>query len=113
MDEKEGRRRPIRRLSREKAEQLVAGFQASGLTYREFAKRNDLGVSTLARYLKRYRRQPVSSEGSGQWIAVEVAEPPVIASELVLVLGEGRRIEVRRGFDASTLRELVRVLEQA
>ena len=112
MEEREARRVRRRWLSREKAEQLVAAFESSGLTYREFAERNDLGVSTLARYLKRYRRQAGSPAECGQWIAVEVAEPHVKANELVLVLREDRRIEVRRGFDASTLRELVRVLEQ-
>ena len=98
--------------SREKVEQLVAAFESSGLTYREFAEENNLVVSTLARYVKRYRRQQVSRAECGPLIAVEVAEPGVKANELVLVLREDRRIEIRRGFDASTLRELVRVLEQ-
>jgi hypothetical protein len=34
------------------------------------------------------------------------------AKELVVVLCNGRRIEVKRGFDPATLRQLVATLEQ-
>ena len=46
-------------------------------------------------------------------MAVEVAAKRGDAAELSIVLAGGRRIEVRRGFDAETLRRLVAALEQA
>ena len=112
MNEKECQRRRGRRRSHEEVEQLVAAFEASGLTYRQFAERNGVCVSALARYVRRYRWHQKSSSDSGQWVAVEIAESRAVAGELVLVLRGERRIEVRRGFDAATLRELVQALEQ-
>jgi len=44
-------------------------------------------------------------------VAVEVAAKPGDRAELSIVLAGERRIEVRRGFDAETLRRLVAALE--
>ncbi len=47
-----------------------------------------------------------------QWVAVEVAAKRGDPAELSVVLAGGRRIEVRPGFDAETLRRLVAALER-
>ena len=47
-----------------------------------------------------------------RWVAVEVAGHNGYGGELAVLLSTGRRIEVKRGFDAGTLRQLVAVLEQ-
>jgi hypothetical protein len=45
---------------------------------------------------------------------VELSGPkPIGGSELAVVLPSGRRIEVKRGFDAGTLEQLVLLLERA
>ena len=111
MNEKECSRRRGRRRSREEVEERAAAFEASWLTYRQFAELNGVCVSALARYVRRHRRQQRSS-GDSQWVAVEIAEPSAATNELVFVVRGERRIEVRRGFDAATLRELVQALEQ-
>jgi hypothetical protein len=68
-------------------------------------------MKTLARYVVRYRNQHADGGGQPRWVAVEVAGHD--GSELSVVLPGGRRIEVKRGFDSGTLRQLVAVLEQA
>jgi hypothetical protein len=84
------------------------------LSDEEFCKQKDLSLRTLARYLARYRKQPKLVGNKPQrLVAVEVAGPSVCGSELAVLLSSGRRIEVKRGFDAGTLRQLVAVLEQA
>ena len=107
---------PGRRRYRNRAEadELAAEFEASGLRQREFSERRGLPVKTLARYVKRYRQRPVEAEGTPRWVAVEIAEsgPGTNRSGLSVELGGGRRIEVGRGFDAATLRQLVTVLER-
>ena len=70
-------------------------------------------LKTLNRYVTRYRKQKKDGGGSPRWVAVEVAGHGGIGSELSVLLAGGRRIEVKRGFDAGTLRQLVAVLEQA
>lgn len=46
-------------------------------------------------------------------MAVEVAAKRGDPAELSIVLAGGRRIEVKRGFDAETLRRLLAAMEQA
>ena len=69
-------------------------------------------LKTLARYLARYRREQTCEKQMPQGVAVEVAAKRGDPGELTIVLAGGRRIEVRRGFDAETLRRVVAALER-
>ena len=104
-----------RRRGRAEIEQLVAEFEASGRTRTAFCQDRGLSLATLARYRRR-QPQPASGEAGGakRWLAVEVAGPTVGGgvSGLAVALAGGRRIEIGRGFDAGTLRQLVLALEQ-
>ena len=111
MTEKDCANGRRRYRSRQEADQLAAEFEAGGLTREEFCERNDVSRGTLARYIQRYRRGRTEAGGGPRWVAVEVGEHAGIRSGLAVVLGGGRRIEVGRGFDPATLRELVAVLE--
>jgi hypothetical protein len=91
---------------------LAAEYEASGLSREAFCQQRDMPVKTLARYVTRYRKQEARGGEQG-WIAVEVAGQPGDGGELSVLLSRGRRIEVKRGFDVGTLRQLVAVLEQA
>jgi hypothetical protein len=102
-----------RRRSRCEVAALVAEFEGSGLRRQEFCRKHGLSLATLNRYRK--RRQDHTSDET-RLVAVEVSARPQLdgemASDLTVLLASGRRVEVRRGFDASTLQELVRVLER-
>jgi hypothetical protein len=104
-----------RRRSRAEAEQVVAAYEASGLSRVEFCQQQGLSLATLARYRKR-QRQAQAEAATGSWLAVEVsgvraAVGSETASGLAVALPGGRRIEVGRGFDAPTLVQLLGVLE--
>jgi transposase len=105
------RQRSGRRRSREEAEQLAVECEASGLSQREFCDQRGVPLKTLARYLARYRREQTGENPTPQW--VEVAAKRGNPGELTIVLAGERRIEVRRGFDAETLRRVVAALERA
>lgn len=107
-EEQVGRRG--RRRSRAEAEQLVAEYEAGGLSRQEFCLQHGLALVTLDRYRKR-RRQPQEASGNNRWVAVELTGGSRPGSALAVVLLSGRRIEVNRGFDADTLEQLVRLLE--
>ena len=105
-----------RRRSRPEAEQLVAEYEASGLSREEFCREHELALSTLVRYRKRRRQEQGDAADPGRWVAVELAGShqagaSKVASGLAVVLASGRRIEVGRGFDARTLEQLVSLLE--
>ena len=116
MDEQQPKAR--RRRSRAEVAQLVAEFRESGLSRGEFCRRHGLSLSTLNRYCRRRRDTESEVHRAARWVAVEVASarPPAMSnagSGLAVVLSSGRRIEIGRGFDADTLEQLVRLLEQA
>ena len=105
-----------RHRSRSEADQVAAEYEGSGLSREEFCGRNNILLKTLCRYVTRYRKQEPAGGDSRCWVAVEVAPRNSHGSErgeLAVLLSTGRRIEVKRGFDAGTLRQLVAVLEQA
>lgn len=103
-----------RRWSQAEAEQLVAEYEASGLSRRAFCEKHGLSLSTLD-WLRKKRQAGV--EGGGRLVAVELcgrnqATGSGRNSGLVVALARGRRIEIGRGFDANTLQQVMRVLEQ-
>jgi hypothetical protein len=97
--------------SRSEAEQLIRDFQASGLTRREYCKRNRMALNTLNRYMHRYGGQAATAGNAQQLVAVEIVNPVAFRAEVMVVLARGRRVEVARGFDATTLQQVVTALE--
>ena len=92
---------------------MAAEYEASGLTREAFCQQRDIPLKTLCRYVTRYRHEKTGSMQSPRFVRVEVTAPASIGSALSVLLPGGRRIEVSRGFDAGTLRQLITVLEQA
>jgi hypothetical protein len=109
----ESGRQHRRHRSRAEADQVAVEYEASGLSREAFGNQRDVPLKTLNRYVTRYRKQKANGNEPQRWVAVEVAGNSGFGSELSVLLPGGRRIEVKRGFDAGTLRQLVAVLEQA
>jgi len=102
-----------RHRSRAEADRLATEYEASGLDREAFCQQRGIPLKTLARYVTRYRKQRTAGGEPQRWVAVEVAGHNGCGGELTVLLSGGRRIEVKRGFDVGTLRQLVAVLEQA
>jgi hypothetical protein len=103
-----------RRSSRE-IERLVREFETSGLRQGKFCQKHGMALSTLQRRLRTRRiEEDRPSQGKGL-IEVKVVGTQGSGAEssaLELVLAWGRRIEVRRNFDAETLTRLIRIIEE-
>ena len=107
-----------RRRSRAEAEALVAEFEASGLPREAFCRQRGMAVGTLDKYRRRAHWGPQTS--AGPLLAVEVVSSTAQDAKddaggdgvLVVESRSGRRIEVRRGFDAVTLERLLTVLDR-
>jgi hypothetical protein len=104
-----------RRRSVGEAMSLVAEYEASGMSRREFCSARGLSVATLDLYRKRAAHGSVRP----RLVAVEleggskaVGEPSPRSPVLAVVLRNGRRIEIGPAFDAGLLSELLAVLEQ-
>jgi hypothetical protein len=107
-----------RRRSQAEAEALVAEFEASGLMREAFCQQRGLAVGTLDKYRRRVQRGLQSA--GGPLVPVELVSSPAHDANragrddvLVVESRSGRRIEVRRGFDAGTLERLLKVLDRA
>jgi hypothetical protein len=93
---------------------LLAEYETSGMGQTEFCRSRQLGHGTLSRYLRQRPQQGRRPAGGNHLVAVEVAGGrPASGSPLAIVLPAGRRIEVGRGFDTPTLRQLLSALEGA
>lgn len=112
MSEKESARKGRRHRSRAEADRIAIEYEASGLTREEFSRRTGVALKSLSRYVTRHRQAEVERRTPQQLLAVEVAVPACCASELTVVIG-GRRIEVKPGFDVTTLQQLVTALERS
>jgi hypothetical protein len=90
----------------------------SGLRREAFCQQRDLAVGTLDSYRRRVRWGRQS--GGGPLLPVELVSSTAGDANsdargdgvLVVELRSGRRIEVRRGFDAATLERLLTVVER-
>jgi predicted transcriptional regulator len=111
MDENEvGKKRRTRRTGKE-VQRLVEEFISGGMKRSEFCRTRGLSPGTLQRHLKggkqRARQIP-------RLVAVELEQKAAQkANAIEVVLARGRRVEVRPGFDATTLQAVIAVLERA
>jgi hypothetical protein len=113
VSNKEAGKLQRRHRSRAEADQMAADYEGSGLTREAFCTQRDVHLKTLDRYVTRYRKQKAEGSAPQRWVAVDISAHSGTGGELAVLLSTGRRIEVKRGFDAGTLRQLVAVLEQA
>ena len=91
--------------SAEEIGELLAGYERSGLTRGEYCQQRGIAVSTFDYYRQRRRKLARTA-----LVPVEVREEPL---GLMLVLANGRRIEVLRGFAEGELVRLLHVAERA
>lgn len=100
---------PKARRSEGEIATLIAGYESSGLTRRQYCQREGVAVTTLDYYRqKRIKRQP-RRFAAVRLAPVETKTAPVMA----LLLVNGRRIEVSGDFAETELARLVRVAEEA
>ena len=88
------------RRSEEEKRQVLAEWEASGLSKSAFAKKRGLSTNSLHRWAKALKRPAF----------VEVMAPNSAAPAFVLRVREAVQVEVPAGFDACELRRLVEAL---
>lgn len=99
---------PGRRRSPAEIANIVAQFEASGLSRRDFASLHDISVGSLARWLQ---RQPAPA-CAPKFVRVVPAAAPVAPSWFELALPDGRRLRIPVGCDEAALRSLLGVLRE-
>lgn len=106
----------VKRRTREEIRQIVAEFATSGMQQIEFCRSRGISRSTLDRHLRKQRVQDQQRRAGNRLLPVEVratsGSSACNSGGLVVALTSGRRIEVKRGFDAGTLERLLGLLEK-
>ena len=96
---------------------MMTGYEQSGLTRREYCRRQGVPLSTFDYYRQRGGNKPPSpalvevkiEEGAQPQ---ERSRQGAVAPALTVVLSNGRRIEVRPGFTEAELARLLHVVER-
>ena len=97
---------------------VLAGWQLSGLTLREFGESHGIPLSTLT-WWRRVFRHAGNQEGNGvaaekPVVFTEVPPPanvPRIAAVLEIVLRSGHLVRVPAGADSETLQRVLQALQ--
>ena len=110
----------VRRRGRAEIARLAGLYRTSGMGRSEFCRSHGLSLSTLSRHLKKQPKEPRQANrseiGPSRLVSVELAAtlaPDAIQRQtgaLTVLLSNGRRVEVGRGFDVETLAQLVNAL---
>jgi hypothetical protein len=95
---------------------LLRQWRRSGLTPREFCDHQ--GISQPSFYAWRREiglrdQQPMTMLQPPTPTFVKLALDPAALSAIEIVLGDGRLLRVRPGFDAALLRQLLHLLEES
>lgn len=97
----------------EDAREVLAEWRRSGVTLTEFARREGLSRNRLA-----WWRARLGVERAPRFHRIELIHAPTTAGvggssgeAIEILVGGGRRVAVRRGFDPDLLAEVLRVLE--
>lgn len=104
-----------RRRTPAEVQQLLTEFLSSGMSQEEFCRSHDVCRSALYRYLSKSRSQEKPGIAT-QLVPVQLVDVRRNSSRestgLAVRLNHGWKIEVGEGFDASTLKRLLSVLER-
>ena len=89
----------------------MRSFEWSGLTRQQFCAGNQVAANTFNRYMQRYGGRGEKNTSEQRLVPVEIVDAVAVQAKVVVVLPRGRRVEVARGFDVQTLRQVVAALE--
>jgi transposase-like protein len=100
-----------RRWGAVEAEVVLAAWRESGVSLSAFARRHGLDAWRLMRWRRRLAQVTSIQFHRVKVVAAPRAETAADGSGLELLLRDGHRVAVRRGFDAALLEDLVRAVE--
>jgi len=89
----------------------IAAFRASGQSTKEWCAGHDLKPYQLWYWIRKHKTMDTPSALPSQWLAVEVGDLGVVDQRSALLIRVGQAtIEVKPGFDATLLSDVIRTL---
>ena len=99
-----------REINRQHWLERIEAWNQSGLTQRAFCQQHHLGLASFQRWRRKFRAEENSEESSAVTflpVSVKIAH----ASRLTLLVNDHLRIGIPSGFDPSTLKQVIQVLQ--
>jgi DNA-binding CsgD family transcriptional regulator len=104
----------MQRRSAEEVEQLLRGYEASGLSRAEYCRRLGIPVTTFDYYRQRGARKAAAKKrAEAKLVRVKVVPAPEARDVFTIILHNGRRIATNSKFDEEELIRLIRIVEAA
>ena len=111
-------RRGVDPRKHQRWQRTIGEAARSGLSIREFCRRRKLTVSQFYWWQRRLKmdvrkgasRRPDGNQGQASFALVS-DEPVATDAGIELVLGDGRRLRIRKGVDGETLRAVLAAME--
>lgn len=94
---------------RKEWETQVAAFKASGLSVPAWCRAHDVKPHRLRYWLRKFQTE-VEGASSTKWVSLEVEKPTVLENAILVRVGSAS-IEVKPGFDATLLSDVVKILK--
>ena len=99
-----------REINRQRWRERVQAWKQSGLSQKVFCEQHHLGLSTFQRWRRKFMAQEKPKGSSAvSFLPIGVVGPS--DSGLTVLVNDQLRIEVSTGFDASTLKQVIGVLQ--
>lgn len=93
-----------KRYDAEKMRQLVAGFEGSGITQKNYCQQHDVPL-----WVFQYWRKKLTGVHQQDNVGFYAVEPSVNPFQVELIYPNGVCVSSRQGFDAATLHSLIKL----
>lgn len=99
-----------RAINRQRWLEHIQAWEQSGLTQQAFCKQHHLGLASFQRWRRIFMMAETSNTSSSvTFLPVNVVEPG--ASSLAVLINDNLRLEISAGFDPTTLKQVIKVLQ--
>jgi len=99
-----------REINRQRWLERIANWKQGGQSQKTFCEQNHIGLASFQRWHRIFKTEEKTIDHSPvAFLPVNVTEPS--SSNLTLRVNDNLRIDISAGFDATTLKQVIQVLQ--
>jgi hypothetical protein len=99
-----------RAINRQRWLERITDWKQSGHSQKVFCEKHHLGLASFQRWRRIFMMAETSNESSSvTFLPVNVVEPS--ASSLAILINGNLRLEISTGFDPTTLKQVIQILQ--
>ena len=99
-----------REINRQRWLERIKDWQQNGHSQKAYCEQHHLGLASFQRWRRIFMMEETSNESSSlTFLPVNLVEPS--ASSLTVLINSNLRLEISAGFDPTTLKQVIQVLQ--